>query len=150
MFSVCVFSFYTDILMFFFFFLMIRRPPRSTRTDTLFPYTTLFRAPDRLRVERRRDVHQLLRAMGAAMAAADRLQSVADEAGAKVRILADGAHMALHLVAGPGAEEILAGPEQPFAVVPRGGQQRNAAGQRPETPDRRNAGQKQRDGKSGV
>src|SRR3546814_7543608 len=34
MFSMCV----------FFFFLMIRRPPRSTRTDTLFPYTTLFRS----------------------------------------------------------------------------------------------------------
>src|SRR3546814_9808713 len=35
-----------DILVFlsFFFFLMIRRPPRSTRTDTLFPYTTLFRS----------------------------------------------------------------------------------------------------------
>src|SRR3546814_20390983 len=38
------------------FFLMIRRPPRSTRTDTLFPYTTLFRSaatapvpPDRWR-----------------------------------------------------------------------------------------------------
>src|SRR3546814_4175714 len=30
----------------FFFFLMIRRPPRSTRTDTLFPYTTLFRSAD--------------------------------------------------------------------------------------------------------
>src|SRR5229473_7993908 len=30
----------------FFFFLMIRRPPRST----LFPYTTLFRSPQRLRV----------------------------------------------------------------------------------------------------
>src|SRR3546814_896283 len=29
-----------------FFFLMIRRPPRSTRTDTLFPYTTLFRSND--------------------------------------------------------------------------------------------------------
>src|SRR3546814_6687398 len=29
-----------------FFFLMIRRPPRSTRTDTLFPYTTLFRSED--------------------------------------------------------------------------------------------------------
>src|SRR3546814_10422768 len=28
----------------FCFFLMIRRPPRSTRTDTLFPYTTLFRS----------------------------------------------------------------------------------------------------------
>src|SRR3546814_19109654 len=26
------------------FFLMLRRPPRSTRTDTLFPYTTLFRS----------------------------------------------------------------------------------------------------------
>src|SRR3546814_8675275 len=30
--------------MLYFFFLMIRRPPRSTRTDTLFPYTTLFRS----------------------------------------------------------------------------------------------------------
>src|SRR3546814_5461283 len=30
-----------------FVFLMIRRPPRSTRTDTLFPYTTLFRSHDR-------------------------------------------------------------------------------------------------------
>src|SRR3546814_20385607 len=29
---------------FYFFYLMIRRPPRSTRTDTLFPYTTLFRS----------------------------------------------------------------------------------------------------------
>src|SRR3546814_11074002 len=32
-------------LFFVVFFLMIRRPPRSTRTDTLFPYTTLFRSP---------------------------------------------------------------------------------------------------------
>src|SRR3546814_1173634 len=32
---------------FVFFLLIIRRPPRSTRTDTLFPYTTLFRSvPD--------------------------------------------------------------------------------------------------------
>src|SRR3546814_17541000 len=31
-------------LIIFFFFLIIRRPPRSTRTDTLFPYTTLFRS----------------------------------------------------------------------------------------------------------
>src|SRR3546814_1933503 len=28
---------------------MIRRPPRSTRTDTLFPYTTLFRSPAQCR-----------------------------------------------------------------------------------------------------
>src|SRR3546814_19543634 len=34
-------------ILYFFFFLMIRRPPRSTRTDTLFPYTTLFRSRDR-------------------------------------------------------------------------------------------------------
>src|SRR3546814_17947895 len=34
-----------DSVWLFFFFLMIRRPPRSTRTDTLFPYTTLFRSP---------------------------------------------------------------------------------------------------------
>src|SRR3546814_1364623 len=31
-----------------FFLLMIRRPPRSTRTDTLFPYTTLFRSQDQI------------------------------------------------------------------------------------------------------
>src|SRR3546814_19367208 len=42
----------------FFFFLMIRRPPRSTRTDTLFPYTTLFRS----HVEAREAGH--LRALG--------------------------------------------------------------------------------------
>src|SRR3546814_18571489 len=37
-------SFVYVIFSFLFFFLMIRRPPRSTRTDTLFPYTTLFRS----------------------------------------------------------------------------------------------------------
>src|SRR3546814_9151040 len=41
------------MLLFCFFFLMIRRPPRSTRTDTLFPYTTLFRSRSR-RTHRRR------------------------------------------------------------------------------------------------
>src|SRR3546814_4199548 len=48
-----LFSFCT----FFFFFLMIRRPPRSTRTDTLFPYTTLFRSP----WQRRSEVRQARR-----------------------------------------------------------------------------------------
>src|SRR3546814_938126 len=38
MYGVCLFFTYSV------FFLMIRRPPRSTRTDTLFPYTTLFRS----------------------------------------------------------------------------------------------------------
>src|SRR3546814_19288843 len=36
--SIVVYMFYL------FFFLMLRRPPRSTRTDTLFPYTTLCRS----------------------------------------------------------------------------------------------------------
>src|SRR3546814_15019295 len=38
-----------DLLYFCLFFLMRRRPPRSTRTDTLFPYTTLFRSRELLR-----------------------------------------------------------------------------------------------------
>src|SRR3546814_12171615 len=33
------------VCVYLFFFLRQRRPPRSTRTDTLFPYTTLFRSP---------------------------------------------------------------------------------------------------------
>src|SRR3546814_426783 len=37
------------VLCFLFFFLMIRRPPISTRTDTLFPYTTLFRSDNVVR-----------------------------------------------------------------------------------------------------
>src|SRR3546814_9546285 len=44
---VCVIVYHVLVFMFMFiFFLMIRRPPRSTRTDTLFPYTTLFRSAD--------------------------------------------------------------------------------------------------------
>src|SRR3546814_6248766 len=36
---------------------MIRRPPRSTRTDTLFPYTTLFRSARRVEDARGRYIH---------------------------------------------------------------------------------------------
>src|SRR3546814_14066101 len=45
--DMCCLSSLVVVIFFFisvFFFLMIRRPPRSTRTDTLFPYTTLFRS----------------------------------------------------------------------------------------------------------
>src|SRR3546814_15253655 len=38
------------VIVYLFFFLRIRRPPRSTRTDTLFPYTTLFRSTARVRM----------------------------------------------------------------------------------------------------
>src|SRR3546814_20133604 len=46
----CLFCFIdlcvSTVVLILLFFLMIRRPPRSTRTDTLFPYTTLFRSKD--------------------------------------------------------------------------------------------------------
>src|SRR3546814_20600849 len=51
------------------FFLMIRRPPRSTRTDTLFPYTTLLRPDPGLRQTRRRPCRAC---RGAASCARDR------------------------------------------------------------------------------
>src|SRR3546814_11042948 len=40
----CLSILFIMLFFFFVFFLMRRRPPRSTRTDTLFPYTTLFRS----------------------------------------------------------------------------------------------------------
>src|SRR3546814_3086407 len=49
-----------------FFFLMIRRPPRSTRTDTLFPYTTLFRS-GRRNEQRRGELVQLANVVRAAV-----------------------------------------------------------------------------------
>src|SRR3546814_8514731 len=48
LFFTVVYVFLFLFLVIFFFFLMIRRPPRSTRTDTLFPYTTLFRSAVRI------------------------------------------------------------------------------------------------------
>src|SRR3546814_15194384 len=40
----CCAAQFLAVLILLFFFLMIRRPPIATRTDTLFPYTTLFRS----------------------------------------------------------------------------------------------------------
>src|SRR3546814_18957089 len=51
------------LLLSLFFLLMIRRPPRSTRTDTLFPYTTLFRSVDPRRAANMAGIgHQLMAA----------------------------------------------------------------------------------------
>src|SRR3546814_16726436 len=63
-----------------FFFLMRRRPPGSTRTDTLFPYTTLFRSMLGLTVERPEFVEST--ALGAAMLAATGADLYPDLAGA--------------------------------------------------------------------
>src|SRR3546814_17513366 len=49
----------------FFFFVIIRRPPRSTRTDTLFPYTTLFRSDEHLRSPTRMEYSQARRSLNA-------------------------------------------------------------------------------------
>src|SRR3546814_18576933 len=45
---VVLYVIFISLLYLFVFFLMIRRPPRSTRTDTPFPPTTLFRSPEGL------------------------------------------------------------------------------------------------------
>src|SRR3546814_2807814 len=64
---------------------MIRRPPRSTRTDTLFPYTTLFRSPwdGRCEGERTMDIrvsgHQVDTGDALKQHVTDRLQAVADK-----------------------------------------------------------------------
>src|SRR3546814_15645968 len=55
---------YQHYLFHIFFFLMIRRPPRSTRTDTLFPYPTLFRSEVLERVQFLADADQLDRPAG--------------------------------------------------------------------------------------
>src|SRR3546814_11032437 len=62
-FTTCSFELFLSKCRFFgfFFFLMIRRPPRSTRTDTLFPYTTLFRSLQRRGIEIAHRLHHGLR-----------------------------------------------------------------------------------------
>src|SRR3546814_20780676 len=83
------------------FFLMIRRPPRSTRTDTLFPYTTLFRSDE---VERVRLVIEV--AVGArrrrgvrlfcGIEQRQRLGGAADRADADVAGVGKTRHLARH------------------------------------------------------
>src|SRR3546814_5904489 len=54
---------------------MIRRPPRSTRTDTLFPYTTLFRSPRQRGKSRVVESHRLRRAEAGPGRVEDRLRA---------------------------------------------------------------------------
>src|SRR3546814_13425428 len=65
---------------------MIRLPPRSTRTDTLFPYTTLFRSPQVEQVERENLALQLRQAVFPARHLA--LPSVIDRAVDRLHIAA--------------------------------------------------------------
>src|SRR3546814_14281482 len=61
------------------FFLMIRRPPRSTRTDTLFPYTTLFRSPQDAAARHGAARHARRRGARADGAARQRIGDVPDQ-----------------------------------------------------------------------
>src|SRR3546814_969365 len=83
---------------------MIRRPPRSTRTDTLFPYTTLFRSDD----FKRNDLHL-----------PDKLLAhveTADEVGGH----ADAAEQRENMLRNPVVEHALAG-NRPFFLCVEGG-----------------------------
>src|SRR3546814_16240645 len=75
-----IFIYVSSMILSSIFFLMIRRPPRSTRTNTLFPYTTLFRSPD---AETRHQLALGRQAFARAAFAADdhRLQPVEDFVG---------------------------------------------------------------------
>src|SRR3546814_19682717 len=67
-----LYTFCCPFVVFIFFFLMIRRPPRSTRTNTLFPYTTLFRSLP-CRAQRGELLHPaVVRGLHASPPAADR------------------------------------------------------------------------------
>src|SRR3546814_10193300 len=65
---------------------MIRRPPRSTRTDTLFPYTTLFRSlrADHEAVEA--GIHRLFQHFGRELAALQRSEEHTSELQSLMRI----------------------------------------------------------------
>src|SRR3546814_14272082 len=67
----CLFT----ILFVSFFFLMIRRPPRSTRPDTLFPYTTLFRSAQHKMAAGRGDAAAALRGTSPRLPGAGREQT---------------------------------------------------------------------------
>src|SRR3546814_4340822 len=66
---------------------MIRRPPRSTRTDTLFPYTTLFRSPRAGRPELPDPDHGRLEVRGAHALFAERRRVARELRGRRVRHL---------------------------------------------------------------
>src|SRR3546814_7081911 len=93
---------------------MIRRPPRSTRTDTLFPYTTLFRSfitCDAKCLERGQPGHRIvaakLRIKGIGLLLHDGIERIIDPLGAAV-IIAPGekglAHNSLRMRDGAGAK----------------------------------------------
>src|SRR3546814_20865074 len=73
------------LIFFFFCFLMRRRPPRSTRTDTLFPYTTLFRSDRAVQLV---ELLQELTGEGASLVELNFQKSIEARAPASIKALA--------------------------------------------------------------
>src|SRR3546814_16155613 len=108
----CVYRYYVLFILhsymcFLFFFLMIRRPPRSTRTDTLFPYTTLFRSARRSGAARRCCLDT----------GASRLATTAADPGTNAVSAGAGGGVVLFLAACAGAG-VSAARSQPAAATP--------------------------------
>src|SRR3546814_2284425 len=68
---------------------MIRRPPRSTRTDTLFPYTTLFRSESPAADEDEISTDQLTRRLEEAETVVVRAETLHDQAVQDLREIED-------------------------------------------------------------
>src|SRR3546814_3384069 len=85
---------------------MIRRPPRCTRTDTLFPYTTLVRSAHPLNILRPALLRHL---QAAAQAERQHAEAIGHDAGKDRRALAAADHQhAEHAFVGEGGEFLLA------------------------------------------
>src|SRR3546814_7714690 len=86
---------------------MIRRPPRSTRTDTLFPYTTLFRSHDRIvgRLYRASERLCNTRITDEKAAVRDTLKSFAEIGDALLGAQDDGTALDGIIATGPGRSE---------------------------------------------
>src|SRR3546814_15532925 len=91
---------------------MIRRPPRSTRTDTLFPYTTLFRSPDYSRVIPTANDKLLKVDPKSLFQGVDRVSTIASEKTRAVKVGLDKDRITLSVTSpenGTAAEELPAG-----------------------------------------
>src|SRR3546814_9412449 len=90
---------------------MIRRPPRSTRTDTLFPYTTLFRSAGGLA--------RMKSGTAARLGAVQRAEGDAvDLRNQRAARIADAADPSVQIFAGPGVQEDLARGRGQGAALP--------------------------------